>query len=355
MSIPWDADILIFALTTAKIVLGGKKRLRESKRAIAVHDEFQTIREDALTRAQKDYIRPFDEQLANLNYFPDFTYCVTNHRNYGQNLIRHYTNPIDSASSTLMIVELKVKVGDVESTTTSSSVAFRTRFTNGRRLTTRNMSRKSLMDRPPESIVQECRHTTNLAELKRCHEARAAELGPALSPSSGPEAIMEEHQREHERFCEYQLERGILRLLPDGEAYEVTDKTRARGIWNHYNPFAKRISLKELLLAALVGSFLPLFGILKLAPLATERFQGTGLSLLPIAWLAIAVCYALAGFIIGIISDRASFQWIMLICYLPAHLITGWSFGVAPYSTMAFLISFYVIRMKRRRALIFQS
>jgi len=94
---------------------------------------------------------------------------------------------------------------------------------------------------------------------------------------------------------------------------------------------------------------------LGLAPLATERFQGTGLSLLPIAWLAIAVCYALAGFIIGIISDRASFQWIMLICYLPAHLITGWSFGVAPYSTMAFLISFYVIRMKRRRALIFQS
>src|SRR5438309_2946182 len=184
------------------------------------------------------------------------------------------------------------------------------------------MSRKSLKDRPPESIVQECRHTTNLAELKRCHEARAAELGPALSPSSAPEAIIEEHQKEHKSFCEYQLERGILRLLPDGEAYEVTDKTRARGIWNHFNPFAKRISLKELLLAALVGSFLPLFGILKLAPLATERFQGTGLSLLPIAWLAIAVCYALAGFMLCIRSVRASFQCIMLICYLQPHLIT---------------------------------
>ena len=104
-----------------------------------------------------------------------------------------------------------------------------------------------------------------------------------------------------------------------------------------------------------MGSFLPLYGILKLAPLATDRLQGTGLSLLPIAWLAIGVCYALAGFIIGIISDRASFQWIMLICYVPAHVIAGWIFGAAPYSTMAFLISFYVIRMKRRRALIFQS
>src|SRR5436309_5036497 len=290
MSIPWDADILIFALTTAKIVLGGKKRLRESKRAIAVHDDLQEIREDALTKSQKDYIQPFDEQLANLNYFPDFTYCVTNHRNYRQNFIPHYTTLAYSAACTVTIVELKVKVGYVESTTTSSSVTLRTRFTNGKRLTTRNMSRKSLMDRPPESIVQECRHTTNLAELKRCHEARAAELGPALSPPSGREAILEEHQSEHNRFCEYQLERGTLRLLADGEAYEVTDKTRSRGIWNYFNPFAKRLSLKELLLAALVGSFLPLFGILKLAPLATERFQGTGLSLLPIAWLAIAVC-----------------------------------------------------------------
>src|SRR5438552_11527759 len=197
MSIPWDADILIFALTTAKIVLGGKKRLRESKRAIAVHDDLQEIREDALTKAQKEYVRPLDEQLAKLNYFPDFTYCVTNHRNYGQNLIRRYTSPTDSASCTLTIVELKVQVGDVESTTTSSSVAFRTRYASGKQLTTRNMSRKSLMDSPPHSIVQECRHTTNLAELKRQHEARAAELGPALSPSSGPEAILEEHKKEH--------------------------------------------------------------------------------------------------------------------------------------------------------------
>jgi len=355
MAIPWDADILIFAFTTAKIVLGGKKRLRESKRAIAVHDEMQAIREDSLAKAQKDYIQPVDEELAKLNYFPDFTYGVTNHRNYGQNLIRRYTNPTDAASCTLMIVELKVKVGDAESATTSSSVGFRTRFANGKHLTTRNMSRQSLMDHAPDRIIQECRHTTNLAELKRRHDGRAAELGPALPPPSGPAAIMEEHQREHKRFCEYQVERGTLQLLPDGEAYEVTDKTRGRGIWNHFNPFAKRLSLKELLLAALVGSFLPLFGILKLAPLVTERLQGTGLSLLPLPWLAIGVCYALAGFIIGMISDRASFQWIMLICYIPAHLIAGWSFGPAPYSTMAFLISFYVIRMKRRRALIFQS
>jgi hypothetical protein len=355
MPIPWDTDILIFAWTTARIIFRSKARMRETKRAIAVHDELQVIPEDALTKAQKDYVQPFDQQLAKLNYFPDLTYCVTNHRNYGHNLIRRYSNPTDSASCALTIVELKVKVGEVESVKTSSSVGFRTRFASGQQLTTRNMSGKSLMDRPPYSIVQECRHTTDVAKLKRRHDARAAQLGVTLPPVLGKEAIFESHQEEHKRFCEYQLERGIFRLLPDGEAYEVTEKARARGIWNHYNPFARRISVPEVLLSALVGSVLPLFGILKLAPLAAERLEGTAISLLPIPWIAIGVCYVLAGFIIGLISDRASFQWIMLVSYVPAHLVAGWSFGAAPYSTMAFLISFYVIRARRRRALIFES
>jgi hypothetical protein len=355
MPIPWDADILIFAWTTARIVFRSQARMRESKRAIAVQDELQEIREEALTKAQKDYIQPFDQQLAKLNYFPNLTYCVMNHRNYGHNLIRRYNNPTDSASCALTIVEIIVKVGEVESMKTSSNVGFKTRFSSGKQLTTRNMSLKTIMDHPPHSIVQECRYTTDLAELKRRHDARAAKLGAALPPPSGAEAIMEEHHKERKRFCDYQLERGIMRLLPDGQAYEVTEKAHARGIWNHYNPFARRISLPEILLSALVGSVLPLFGILKLAPLAADRLEGTAIPLLPIQWMAIGLCYALAGLIIGVISDRASFQWIMLISYVPAHLVAGWSFGSAPYSTMAFLISFYVIRTKRRRALIFES
>lgn len=354
MLIPWDADILTFAGTVANIILQSQKRMRESKRAIPLLEELRQIPEETLTKAQKDYVQPFDEQLAKLNYLPDLTYCVTNLRNYGQNLLRRYSNPTDPASCVLTIVELKVRVGEVESVKTTSHVGFRTRFSNGKQLTTRNMSLKSLMDRPPYSIVQECRQTTDLAELKRRHDGRAAQLGPALAPPAGVEAIFREHHHEHKRFAEFQLERGIFRLTSDGDAYEVTEKARARGIWNHYNPFARRISLPDLLASALVGSVLPLAGILRLAPLAAERMEGTAIPLIPIQWLVIAACYALAGLIIGVISDRASFQWIMLISYVPAHLVAGWSFGLAPYSTLAFLISFYVIRARRRRALIFQ-
>jgi hypothetical protein len=355
MAIPWDTDILIFAWTTAKVIFQSQAQLRAAKRAIAVRDELREISEDALTKAQKEYVRPYDQELAQLNYFPDLTYCVMNHRNLGHNLIRRYSNPTAPAVCVLTIVELKAKVGDVETVKTSSNVSFRTRFAGGKQLTTRNMSLKSVLDRPPHLVIQECRHTTKVAELKRRHDARAARMGQALPAILGKEAIFGAHHEEHKKFCDYQLERGTFRLTPDGDAYETTEKAHARGIWNHFNPFARRISVTEVLLSALVGSVLPLFGILKLAPLALGQLEGGAMGALPIAWIAISACYVLAGFIIGAISDRASFQWIMLISYVPAHLVAGWSFGAAPYSTMTFLISFYVIRMRRHRALIFES
>lgn len=264
--------------------------------------------------------------------------------------MRRYLKPTDPASCALTIVEVKVKIGDTESVKTSSHVTFRTRFSDETVLTTRNMSLKSLLDRPPYSIIQECRRVASLAELKRRHDARAAQMGPALPPASGPNAIFDEQPREHRRFAEFQVKRGTS--LPDGEAYEATDKARLRGIWNHYNPFARRMSWTETILYALVGSVLPLFAILKIVPIVPQPLQDLQVSL---AWIAIALCYALAGVIIGTISDRVSFHWIMLISYVPAHFVAGWSFGWFPYSTLMFVTSVRLIRVKRRRALIFES
>jgi hypothetical protein len=355
MFIPWDADILVFAWSTAKVVFNSRRRLREAKRAIPVHEALEEVSEDTLTETQKNYIQPFDARLKALNYFPDCTYRVTNFRNLGKNLLRHYSNPTDTATCKLTIIEIKVKVEEVESVKTSSSISFTTRFHDGKVLTTRNMSLKSLMDRPPYAIVQECRHVTNLKDLKRRHDARAAQLGTALPPPAGIDAVFETNHKDHQRFSEYQVQRGIYRLLPDGQAYELTDKAHTRGIWNHYNPFAKRISLTPTILAALIGSVLPLYAILKFAPWIANHVEGNVVSLFPVTWFAICLCYILAGTIIGLTSDRASFQWIMLISYVPAHLVAGWRFGWWPYSTAMFLTSFYAIRAKRRRALIFES
>lgn len=355
MMIPWDADILVFAWTMMKIVFTSKKRLRAANRAIAVHDDLEAVPEGALSQTQKNYLQPFDAQLAALNYSPDCTYRVTNHRNLGKNLLRHYSNPADRASCQLIIVEIKVKVETTESVKTSASVSFTTWFHDGKVLTTRNMSLKSLLDRPPYAIRQECRHVTSLTELKKRHDARAAKMGMALPAPAGVDAVFAAHHKEHERFSNYQLQQGTYRLLPDGQAYELTDKVHARGIWNHYNPFAKRISPPPAILAALVGSVLPLYAILKVAPWIATQTEGSPATLLPITSFAICLCYILAGAIIGLVSENASYQWIMLISYVPAHFVAGWNFGWWPYSTAMFLTSFYTNRARRRSALIFES
>lgn len=356
MAIPFDVDILTFVWTTAKIIFGRKKRAQKLRWAIPVQMEYEEIPDHELTQAQRDYIQPFDKQLAALNYHPDCTYRIGNFRNLGRNLLRHYHNPSDPASCTLMIVEMKTKVGEVEVVRTTSHVAFRTRFSNETHLITRNNARGTLGDRQPWSITQAFRALDALSELKRRHDASAAKMGPPLPAPCGAKAVFEEGQREHQRFAEFQVQRGIYRLLRDGQGYEITDKAHLRGIWNHYNPFARRISWPSTILSALVGSVLPLFAIMMLVPLVSERMYGAPLTIFPsLTLLVIAGAYVVAGVIIGAVSDRAPFHWIMLISYAPAHVVAGWSFGWFPYSTLMFVVAGSLIRAKHRRAVILET
>lgn len=355
MTIPFDTDLPIFVWTILKVFFGRKKRALENQRGIPVNLQTEEVEENELSQAQRDYIRPFDEQLGTLNYRPLCNTRVTNFRNYGHNLARYYHNPADSAACALTIVEVKGRAGEIEVVKTSSHVSFTTRLSDGVVLTTRNMSLKSLMDPPPWRITQDNRQLTNLQELKRRHDARAATMGIAIPPPSTIEGISELKRDEHRRFSEFQLQRGVYRLLPDGEAYETTDKAHVRGIWNYHNPFAKRISWTEAILSALIGSVLPLFAILQVAPqfetrLGFPAFPAT----LTIGQLPVLAAYLLAGLLIGAFSQRATFLWIMLISYLPTHLIAGWSFGWLPYSTLAFILAGRIIRAKHRRAVIFE-
>jgi hypothetical protein len=45
----------------------------------------------------------------------------------------------------------------------------------------------------------------------------------------------------------------------------------------------------------------------------------------------------------------------MLMTYIPAHLVAGWSFGTFPYSTAAYLVCFFVARLRRKRQFVLQS
>ena len=352
MILPVDCDLFGFLWTTATVVFGSKPQLRKNSRPIPLRYQREVVADSSLSEAQKKYLAPLDSQLEALNYRPMCTYRVTN---YGANLLREYSNPADPASCTLTIVEVQTNVNGVQGVKNSHVVNFTTRFSGGKWLTTRNMELKSVMDTPDYRIVQECPHVTDLAQLKKKHDARSASMGTPVSPPRDVEGLFAEGQMDHERFSAYQVRRGILRLNPQEDAYLITDKAFNRGIRNFFNPFAHRISLATVLFSVLIGAVLPLFGILKLAPVVAERLGPAPAVGISSSTLAIAACYALAGIILGFIGEAQSYVWVMLITYAPAHLLAGSTLGWFPYSTLAFGISYFVCQAKRKRRLVLES
>jgi hypothetical protein len=352
MAIHLDADLLAFTVTTFTVIFGSKSSLQKNTRPIPTRYDLEEIPDSQLTEAQRKYLQPIDEQLARMNYRPD---CTFRAKNYGSNLMRRYSNPADAASCGLTVVEVKVQAGQTQSVRNANSVEFTTRLADGRVVSTRNSPNKSLMDNPPYKIVQDFPNLTDLRALKKEHDVLAGKSsGGTCTPPYGAAAIFDEVQREHTRFSEYQVEHGVLRRTPTGDAYQITEKVMNRGIRNFFNPFSKRFSVTQAVFSLLVGAVLPLFAILKIAPLvATSSYEHT----LPFAGttLAIALCYALTGAILGFACNAQSFVWIMLITYVPAHLMAGNSLGWFPYSTLAFYVAYSVSQAKRRRELVLQS
>jgi hypothetical protein len=352
LAIPLDLDILVYAWSTLRVLLGSKDRLRKNSKPIPAHYDIEELADSQLTQAQRNYLAPIDTQLAALNFLPHTTFRV---KNQGTNLLRRYFNPADSASCALTIVEVKVNVNGLVAVRNASHVAFTTRLQQDKLFVTRNMAQKSLFDSPTYITIQDCPNTTDLASLKRQHDSEVSKHGPATPPPSDPAGVFAEVQTEHERYSKFQLERGVYSLAPDGRSYLLNDKVFNRGIRNHFLPFGRRISFPQVLFSALIGAVLPLLGILRIAPWIAARNPNDSHGTVPAAWIAIALCYCLAGLILGYICEIQKFTWVMLIAYVPAHFVAGWSFGWLPYTTLAYVTSYFISQAKQRKKLVLQA
>jgi hypothetical protein len=346
----FDYDLIGLFWTTVIVVFASKPQLRKNSRPIPARFDRQIVDESSLSIEQRKYFAPFDAQLAAMNYRPMCTFRVAN---YGTNLLREYSNPADPAHCTLTIVEVQTTVKNLQAVKNSSMVSFKTSFSSGKELVTRNMELKSVMDSPDYRVLQDCRNVTDLADLKKRHNARSAAFGTPVSPPRDVKSLFEAYEVENQRHFAHQVQRGILKLNAQGDAYIVTDKAFNRGILNFFNPFARRLTLTNALLSLLVSAVIPLYGILKLAPAVAERVGDPYLASGPQA-LAIAACFAATGVLLGLFSEVRSFVWIVVMTYVPAHLVAGSSLGRFPFSTLAFAISYFVCRAKEKRQLVLQ-
>ncbi|HXN22428.1 MAG TPA: hypothetical protein VOA41_06770 [Candidatus Dormibacteraeota bacterium] len=342
-----DTDLLVFLVTVGTMLTSSLPNLRRTAIPIPADCDFEELSPEALTEKQRQFLEPYDKKLAALNYHPVLTYHI---KNYGMNLVHRYINPGDPAAFMIIIVAVKTKVGSVESVNQSAFFNFMTEFADGKSLTTRNMKLKTLLDQPPELLVQDCPYVDDPAALKNRHDTRARSLGTPLPAPSDAARVFDLYQKQHHRFSDYQVERGSY--LRTNTGYLVSDKTFWRGIRNFLVPFAERFSTPKLLLAAILGTGIPSVTCLKLLPMALHEIQALGAPAAPSLTLILAASYVLAGAIVGLLLDTNVFIWAFLFTYVGVHLITGWWPSFIPYGAIAAVAAYYATQLSNRQRLI---
>jgi hypothetical protein len=340
-----DTDLLTMVLTLASVLRRAPAILRQ-RPPIPAKYEIEEISVDRLTEKQREFFDSYDRQFAELNYFPVCTYRIAN---LERTLIRSYANPTDPARCDIAALEVRYQYKGQIRWAPARVMRFRTDFTDGTSLVTRNAKRRTLFDTLPGFTIQECPAVEDPAMMKKIHDAKAAEMGCPQTRSNDIQRFFEQIQDEHRRFSEFQIDRGLYAYCPEG--YVLTSKTHWRAIRNHYNPFVQRIAPIRLAICAVIAVGIPSFAhafstssIRSASPAEVMNVAFAGE-----VWLFLS--YITAGLAMGLLIERNSFLWAFLLTYLGVHLCTGWWLSTIPFSTIAALTAFWVTRLQHKRKL----
>jgi len=309
-----DPDILYLLLTMAVISALGIPRIRQ---AVWLPRElkFEDVPPEKLTPAQTDFLSSYDTRLAELGYHPFTTYRVSNM--LGHNLIRVYLNSADPAKACVTMVAAKNK------TLFSSHVEFATKYADGTRLVINNNNITGIFDDMPGVIITRYRGVTDIAELKRRHDAQAEKLRSRGIVFYTRENYFEDFRQYHVRYCEHQESQKLLRWDGTSGVYRATTWTALRGLRNFLNPIADHFSLPRFALGIMLGGGLPLLAAVERVPIVSwlGAHAGAGspyaISLLPLA------VYTAAGLSVGLLFSRRTFVWGILLGVLPAKFLLG--------------------------------
>ena len=344
-----DVDLVVFLAAVGRILFGSMPQLRRNAAPIPAEYEFEEVPSESLSPEQQEFFVPYDKQFLTMQFRPMCTYRV---RNYRANLMRRYINPSDRASCTVTAVEVKTKVDGVATAVLASNVSFLTVFTDGKQLTTRNMRVRTVLDHPPEYIVQECPYESDMTVLKTKHDSRAVKLGVPVAAETSVARMFEFFQAQHRRFSEYQVQRGTYERTATG--YAVGKKAFWRGIRNFLVPFAERFSAMRLIAAGVFAIGLPSLTYLRLLPELTPLANHAGLDAGIGRLVILGASYVLAGASVGLLLQKSQFIWGFLFTFVGVHLVTGWWVSPVPFGLIAALVGHSLAQMRKRRPVILQ-
>jgi hypothetical protein len=341
-----DNDIVAFGITIAVILITGISALRRSIAPLPVKLQLEELSPEGLNPLQSQFLAQRDADLEPLYYRPVGTYRAAN---YGHNLMRSYLRPGDPARCVVTVVEHRAKTGGGNHVSQTWQYEFITRFADGRSLSTNNMRLRSLLDSPPEFVKQAHPSLRDAAEIKKRHDARAATMGVPVPPAMDLRSIFAEVESGHKRLSEYRAKNGNYKIAATGDVYELTDKVYWRGIRNFLNPFVHRFSVLEFVAALCAAAALPLLGLREFVPGMVAAAARNGYSPGLAFYVSTALCYLLAGAVIGYALVKHTFVWVFMLCFVAVHAAFGWSVGVGGFGLLASWAGHSVAQMKQHR------
>ncbi len=275
--------------------------------------QFEEVPEERLDERQRQFFSAADEKLGGIGFRPQKTFRVPNFP--GKNLLRVYSSSGDPAR--IMVAALRVQRTGVVNYTEIVS-----KFQDGTRLHTNNSGTEPVFDPLPGDVKLRCPGVQDILQLKRRHDAKAAELTGRGIAYYQNDRIFEDQQEYHRRTIEHQRKRKLLRLDERTGIYRATPWMALRGIRNFLNPFGGNFTLARFLYGVAFGSALPLLRLY--IPLNAFLWVTNHLRLsLPGTDLLLTfVAFTLSGVAVGYIFRRKCFIWAILLSLPAVYLMS---------------------------------
>jgi hypothetical protein len=318
----WDPEATRIVLTIAVIIAFGIPTIMKTI-WLPRQLKCKEVPPEQFTPKQAACFAEYDRKMAGIGFTPFSTFTAMALPN--PNINRMYASPADPARCDVMVIGVKQS--------STINVEFVTRFADGTRLSTKNSEFSSVFAPFPKRITQTFPGVTDPAIVKSYHDRRSETLRdrmPEFRPISSAFADLEDY---HQRFCEHQVSKNLLRFDAENGIYRTTYGTALRGIANFLNPMADNFTLGRFCLGTLLGAGLPLGAVTQHARIVLwlAAWMPTQLTLANTFLLPVAC--TLAGSAVGAIFTRKSFIWAILLGYLPAKFLTvsGLTFGLSLY------------------------
>ena len=269
--------------------------------------QFATLQPTSLTPAQAEFFRGYDEKLGAMGYYPGPIYTVPNLS--GRNLSRVYFNSSEATyANVATLTSAKGQRG-------LSYLEFITRYQDGSSLTTKNADISTVFPAMPGRLSQNCPGVADVAELRRRHDARRAGLTASSEVFVSEKDFFTRFQDAHQKWGDYQVQRGILRSDPAAGLYRGTLALGLRGVRNFLNPFADNFTFPRFAIGLLFGLGLPVAAILNPGNFA-RVVQWQGATPDQTHQLVLLVAYLLGGAVVGYLFTGKSFIWGFLLGYV---------------------------------------